>query len=99
MIYNIFYTIIIVIALISCHEQRDNGINSEDIYKAEDILYQHPDSALAILEQIPISEISNKADKATWALLVTQAKYKLYINQTDSLINVAYNYFINIIKN
>ncbi len=95
MIYNIFYTIIIVIALISCHEQRDNGINSEDIYKAEDILYQHPDSALAILEQIPISEISNKADKATWALLVTQAKYKLYINQTDSLINVAYNYFIN----
>ena len=39
---------------------------------------------------------SDKLQNATWALLLTQAKYKNYIEEvTDStLINIAYDYFM-----
>ncbi|WP_301060227.1 tetratricopeptide repeat protein [Phocaeicola sp.] len=37
---------------------------------------------------------SQKLEHATWALLMTQAKYKTYIEQDDSLINIAYDYFM-----
>jgi hypothetical protein len=53
-----------------------------------------PDSAYAILQKA--SNQDNKRDRAYYDLLITEAKYKVYIPATsDSLINVAVDYFSN----
>lgn len=66
------------------------------LVKAEHIMYEYPDSALHILQEMQMPASSDKLQKATWALLLTQAKYKNYIEEvTDStLINIAYDYFM-----
>lgn len=66
------------------------------LVKAEHIMYEYPDSALNILQEMQMPASSDKLQNATWALLLTQAKYKNYIEEvTDStLINIAYDYFM-----
>jgi tetratricopeptide (TPR) repeat protein len=52
----------------------------------------HPDSAYAILQKA--SNQDNKRDRAYYALLFSEAQYKVYIDaKSDSLINVAVDYF------
>lgn len=53
----------------------------------------YPDSALHILQGIQPDIPSENEQYATWALLMTQAQYKNQIEQSDSLINIAYSYF------
>ena len=54
----------------------------------------HPDSALNMLESISTDSLKTKADRAYHALLLTQARDKNYIVQTDdSLIQVAVRYY------
>lgn len=66
-----------------------------ELVRAELVMYQHPDSALMILEQMPMPAASNRLQHATWCLLTTQARYKNYIDESsDSLINIAYHYFM-----
>ena len=57
-------------------------------------MYEYPDSALHILQNMKMPDAAQKLEHATWALLMTQAKYKMYIEQNDSLANIAYNYFM-----
>lgn len=53
-----------------------------------------PDSALFILESIPSPQKLPRADRALYALLLTQAKYKNYIPlENDSLIKTAVEYY------
>jgi DNA-binding CsgD family transcriptional regulator len=37
---------------------------------------------------------ADELNRATWALFLTQAKYKCFVDQSDSLVNVAYDYFM-----
>lgn len=54
----------------------------------------HPDSALFILESISSPQKLPRADRALYALLLTQAKYKNYIAlEDDSLIKTAVEYY------
>ena len=57
------------------------------------MMYRYPDSALHILQGIQPDIPSENEQYATWALLMTQAQYKNQIEQSDSLINIAYSYF------
>lgn len=66
-----------------------------ELATAESIMYEHPDSALHILESMSMPNTADKFQQATWALLMTQVRYKNVIEQSDSLINIAYDYFIN----
>lgn len=60
----------------------------------ESVMWEHPDSALALLEKMPKPAPSDKLNDATWCLLYTQARDKNYIKHTsDSLINIALQYF------
>jgi len=62
---------------------------------AESVMYERPDSALAILQSMPVPPASQGLQHATWCLLMTQARDKNNIHQTsDSLINIAYHYFM-----
>ena len=89
-----FYLMIVCACLLSsCHSGRSGQEALPlELVQAENLMYEHPDSALQILQGMVIP--SDKEAHATWALLLTQAKYKCDIAQSDSLVNVAYDYFM-----
>lgn len=62
--------------------------------EADSILRNDPDSALKLLIALDPDQLGNEADRAFYALLLTQARYKCYIAATsDSLINTALDYY------
>lgn len=70
----------------------DNAI----ILKAESLLNEHPDSAYKLLSGINNPAQLSKPDYAAWCLHYTHVQYKLYMDiKSDSLINVAINYYAN----
>lgn len=84
----------IITSLISCtHNKNYTTTFQPELAKAEAIMYRYPDSALHILQGIQPDNPSENEQYATWALLMTQAQYKNQIEQSDSLINIAYSYF------
>ena len=89
-----FYLMIVCACLLSsCHSGRSGQEALPlELVQAENLMYEHPDSALQILQGMVIP--SDKEAHATWALLLTQAKYKCDVAQSDSLVNDAYDYFI-----
>ena len=78
---------------LSCNwQKKGSGALPMELVQAENIMYENPDSALHILQGM---EVPTEGEAhATWALLLTQAKYKCDILQSDSLVNIAYKYFI-----
>lgn len=84
----------IIISLISCtHNKNYPTAFQPELAKVEAMMYRYPDSALHILQGIQPDIPSENEQYATWALLMTQAQYKNQIEQSDSLINIAYSYF------
>ncbi len=60
----------------------------------EDILEEHPDSALMILKKVDMPEKLSEEDRELYNLLLTHALYKNYIDEdNDSLIRQAAGYF------
>ena len=74
-----------------CHRPATSELCTE-LQRAEALMYPHPDSALHILQAMDVP--GDELNRATWALFTTQAKYKLYQTQSDSLINIALPYFM-----
>ena len=63
-----------------------------ELEQAEAVMFEHPDSALHILQRMP--KPTDKEQHALWCLLVTQAMYKQYLPiPSDSLIQIAYDYY------
>lgn len=85
------WMVILSILLTGCKQKKDTlQTLLPPLVKAEHIMYEYPDSALHILQEMQMPASSDKLQNATWALLLTQAKYKNYIEEvTDStLINI-----------
>jgi len=62
--------------------------------RAEALMAEHPDSALAILQGIDTLQLSGRADRALYSLLLSQALDKNYINiASDSIIAPAVEYY------
>ncbi len=67
---------------------------SRSLSHAEEIMEEHPDSALAILDSLPVAELGSDADRALHALLLTQAQIKNgYTVDSDTLIRRAAAYY------
>jgi hypothetical protein len=82
--------IIISICVISSCSTR--GSYNATLCRADSLMNDHPDSAYAILQKAGNQD--NKRDRAYYALLFSEAQYKVYIDaKSDSLINVAVDYF------
>lgn len=61
---------------------------------AENLMLEQPDSAKTVLDSIKRTDLKNRALKARFALLYSQAMDKCYIDtDNDSLISVALNYY------
>lgn len=93
-------TIYIAICLIgilsaaSCSRHQD--VNALLVH-ADSAMEAHPDSALNILQNIGCKELNTQEEHAYYALLLTQARDKNYIAQTDdSLIQTAVHYYDSI---
>ena len=87
------HTALVSLLLISC--QRYSAIQS-NISSAERLLNSHPDSSLAILLSIDTCELTTQRLKADYALWLSAALDKNYIDlTTDSLIQTAVNYYDN----
>lgn len=89
-------SVFVCIVLFSCRNSVRNSATSllPELQQAESIMYESPDSALRLLQSMPVPQPSDRLQYATWALFTTQARYKLYMQQSDSLINIAYDYFM-----
>ena len=87
--------IITAITIVSCNDAR----RSETYRLLEDVdsyIEARPDSALAVLEGIDKSELTSKELEAKYALLLSQALDKNYIDlQSDSIIAPAVRYYEN----
>ena len=81
----------VILLMVACGRPSGNAPLSAELQRAEDLMYPHPDSALHILQAM--TPPADELNRATWALLLTQAKYKCDVAQSDSLVNVAYDYF------
>ena len=82
--------LVAVLLLAGCYS--DNKYISQ-LDAAEGLLDTAPDSALALLQEIDSHHLS-RADNALYALLLSQARDKCYIDETnDSLINIAVEYY------
>lgn len=77
--------------LFSCIDK--NAFTAFD--KAERYMEIYPDSALLLLNQIPHPERLHGKQQADYALLLTQARDKNYLDslQSDSLIKIAVDYY------
>ena len=85
--------IITAITIVSCNDAR----KSETFRVLEDVdsyIEARPDSALTVLEGIDKSELTSKELEAKYALLLSQALDKNYIDlQSDSIIAPAVDYY------
>ena len=89
---NALYLLIAILLLTTgCNRPTPTTLCNE-LLRAEELMYPAPDSALHILQGM--TPPADELNRATWALLLTQAKYKCFVDQSDSLVNVAYDYFM-----
>ncbi len=83
----------VCVLLGSCVEKNVSNVFD----KVERYMDVYPDSALLLLEQIPHPEKLRGKQRADYALLLTQARDKNYLDslQSDSLIKIAVDYYKN----
>ena len=93
----ILYILITCTALlnIQCSGNVKEKTPLPELVHAESVMFDHPDSALHILEDMPMpSARRDKENHALWCLLVTQAKVKQLMKiSSDSLVRIAYDYY------
>ena len=87
----IVFISVLIALLAACTHDTDYN---ERLVQADSLMTSHPDSALHLLQDIPTDSLRTKADRAYYALLLTQARDKNYVVQTDdSLIRTAVQYY------
>ena len=95
--YYILYILITCTALlnIQCSGNVKEKTPLPELVHAESVMFDHPDSALHILEDMPMPSARwDKENHALWCLLVTQAQYKQVMRiPSDSLVRIAYDYY------
>ena len=93
----ILYILITCTALlnIQCSGNGKEKTPLPELVHAESVMFDYPDSALHILEDMPMpSARRDKENHALWCLLVTQAQYKQVMKiPSDSLVRIAYDYY------
>lgn len=93
--YCLLYVLVMVLftgIIFSCTENSDLG---KQCASAESLMNNHPDSALAVLRKINRSSLSSDKMKAKYALLMSQALDKNYIDTTSfDILQPAIDYYL-----
>lgn len=89
------HILLLFLVLTSCGSRHvDDAPLLPELQQAEELMFPHPDSALHVLQRMPVPSERDQYQHATWALLLSHALYKNYIKQNDSLVNIACDYFL-----
>ena len=84
-------TVLVLCAVLSCS---DDTAVMEELDRAEAVMKEYPDSALALLDTLDRGRLTSREAKARHSLLYSQALDKNYIDlSTDSIINPAVKYY------
>ena len=94
----IIYAIIILYSILiisGCNGNKTTNKLMPELEQAEKVMFDHPDSALHLLESMEIpSSQTDKENHALWCLLTSQAQVKLIMKiSSDSLVRIAYDYY------
>ena len=94
----IIYAIIILYSILiisGCNGNKTTNKLMPELEQAEKVMFDHPDSALHLLESMEIpSSQTDKENHALWCLLTSQAKVKQLMKiSSDSLVRIAYDYY------
>lgn len=94
----IIYAIIIlysILIILGCNGNKTTNKLMPELEQAEKVMFDHPDSALHLLESMEIpSSQTDKENHALWCLLTSQAKVKQLMKiSSDSLVRIAYDYY------
>lgn len=88
-------SMLMLLLLACCITSCSNHKQQETLNRAESIMEAHPDSALTILEGIEKSELGSKEEKARYALLMSMALDKNYIDTTSfDVLQPAIDYYL-----
>ena len=80
-----------LLLLMSCHQA---NTSHTQVLLGEKLLWEHPDSALTILQSIKHPEVLSEQDYALWCLTIEHARYKLSLTTSpDSIQKIAITYF------
>lgn len=83
-----YIILLICLCMIGC------SLTPNELKRAEKLMKTSPDSALTVLKGVRPTQLINPADKALYALLMSQALDKNAIEVlSDSLISIATNYY------
>ena len=94
-IQNLIILLITIVVSVAC--DRNTPI-LEQMDMAENFLSSKPDSALTILESIPVTNIKGKKVAARYALLKSMALDKNYIDTTTfDVLQPAIDYYIKLL--
>lgn len=84
-------SVLIVLLSIACNTRVNYN---KYLIAIDSLIVQQPDTALSMLEAFPTNSLQTQADSAYYGLLMTEARDKNYIIQTnDSLIQSALTYY------
>lgn len=94
----IIYAIIIlysILIILGCNGNKTTNKLMPELEQAEKVMFDHPDSALHLLESMEIPSLqTDKENHALWCLLTSQAKVKQLMKiSSDSLVRIAYDYY------
>jgi hypothetical protein len=83
---------LLAMGLFSCSHPKDK--KDAMLEHVDSIMEEHPDVALSILQKYSIKDFPSADSRAKYALLLTQADDKNYIDKTnDSIIRIAVQYY------
>lgn len=85
---------VLVCSWAGCGTKQEGEVTLRELTRAENVMFDYPDSALHILQAMPVP--AGEEQHALWCLLTTQAAYKQFMPiPSDSLIRIAYDYYRN----
>ena len=77
--------------MLSCSR---HSVHWETLAQVETFIEEHPDSALAALQHIDAQELAGKEERAKYALLLSMALDKNYVDKTDfEMLQPAIDYY------
>lgn len=79
-----------IVFITGCHRSVDPKLSEADA-----MMENHPDSALMFLESYNLPSVATDYDRAYYDLLLTHARFKNFIDETnDSIISASADYFL-----
>ena len=91
----IFLCLCFIVFFCACKKGQDD---IQKINCASELMEEHPDSALTLLNSIKLGDLSRESDRAKYGLLKTQARHKndiLLNSEEDSIIEFCVAYYFS----